>query len=67
MRQKCYSSVVTRCGNGSGSSPTFLRKLGLALMAIGALILLFCVPFRIWIALIGLLLVVLGFTLFRLG
>ena len=34
-------------------------------MVVGALILLICMPFKAWLAMIGLLLVIFGFVLWR--
>lgn len=45
---------------------SLLRALGMALIAIGVLLLLVAVPFEIWIGLVGIVAIVVGFLLARL-
>ena len=43
-----------------GWSARALRAVGVALLAVGALILILCVPFRLWLGLLGAALSALG-------
>lgn len=61
MKSQRYTPV--RCpSSGCGGAA---RYWGVAMMILGFLILLLCVPFWVWGALIGLLMVILGFFLWR--
>lgn len=55
--------VLTRC-YPSGKSAA-LRIAGFVLIGIGVLLILFCVPFWAWIAVLGAGLILLGFILIR--
>lgn len=66
MKLKTYTQRACRqCPERRRDS--FLHRLGIVLMVVGALFLLVFVPLRVWLAMIGLLLLILGFLLFWLG
>lgn len=56
-----------RRDNGRNHFASFMRMLGIVLMVIGGLILLFAMPVKVWLALVGLVLLVFGFVLWRFG
>ena len=52
-----------KCGGGSGwfcLPPCVVNAVGCALIAIGILMIVVCIPARYWLALIGLVLLALG-------
>ena len=53
-----------RCARGCNAAGS-VRAVGIALMILGGLIVILCVPFWFWAAVLGILLLVLGFGLFR--
>lgn len=57
--------VCSRCYPSRGN--IWLRALGFALMALGAVLILFCVPYWAWWALLGAALIAVGFLLTRWG
>lgn len=65
MRTQKYTSG--KCSTSGGQSGTTVKTIGIVLMVVGGLILLISVPIKFWFALVGLLLLVFGFILWRLG
>ncbi|MBR6525940.1 MAG: hypothetical protein IKT57_08200 [Clostridia bacterium] len=59
------SSIGSRCYPSRSSR--WLRALGFVLMALGAVLILFCVPYWAWWALLGAVLIAVGFLLTRWG
>ncbi len=68
MRAIRYSSCG-RCREGfrPRGRASWIHTLGLVLMLVGGLLLLICVPIQVWLAMIGLLMLALGFFLWRIG
>ena len=57
---------ASRSGN-TGSSNTRSRVIGIVLIAIGALVLLLFVPYWVWSSVLAILLISIGFLIWRFG
>lgn len=53
------------CGGGGGKGRGRSRTLGVVLMAVGALVLLLFVPYWVWTSVLAILLISIGFLIWR--
>ena len=68
MSKFCRTTGGSAAGSGSRSSGnTRSRVIGIVLIAIGALVLLLFVPYWVWSSVLAILLISIGFLIWRFG
>jgi len=64
---KPYRNRACGCARRTHHAGFLIRKLGIAFMVIGGLILLVSLPAQVWFAFVGLILILFGLILLRVG